>query len=222
MSYEKGVIVKSTAPTINDDGTKGFYVGFNWIDTSSLLIYHLVDNTTGAAVWRTGNGLFAQTAKSSAITDTVTETTLIGSGVGSLSVPADVFVVGDTYHAKIGGLVASLNNETIRIRVKSGSVVLADTGAITLGTCTSNFWEIEMDFTIRAIGAATTAIIITHGQFVYVKDASSAYEGAGFNTINSTTFDTTISNTLDVTLEWGSASASNSISSDSLILTKYY
>ena len=43
-----------------------------------------------------------------------------------------------------------------------------------------------------------------------------------FNTVNNTTFDTTIPNTLDVTAQWGAASNSNSIYSDIFVLNKIY
>lgn len=53
MSLIKGVIVKTTAPTVNDDNTKGFYQGFNWVLNSggTLKTYQCTDASTGAAVW---------------------------------------------------------------------------------------------------------------------------------------------------------------------------
>ncbi len=47
-------------------------------------------------------------------------------------------------------------------------------------------------------------------------------EGFSFNSINNTTFDTTINNTLDVTVQWGSNNAGNSIYSDIFVLNKIY
>jgi hypothetical protein len=167
-------------------------------------------------------GLFAQTASSTAITNTTTETTLIGSGVGSLSVPANGFAVGDSYHAKLIGHISCNSSATIRLRIKAGSVVLADTGVISLSTSISKHWEINIYFTIRAIGGAGVASIASGGIFSYVKNASTNFEGANFVSINNTDFDTTVSNTLNVTAEWGSANASNSIYSDIFTLNKTY
>jgi hypothetical protein len=168
------------------------------------------------------NGLFAQTASSTAITNTTTETTLIGSGVGSLSVPANGFEVGDSFHAKLIGHISCNSSATIRLRIKTGSVVLADTGVITLATATNKHWEINVYFTIRSIGGAGVASIASGGVFSYVKNAGVAFEGANFVSINNTNFDTTVSNTLNVTAEWGSASASDSIYSDIFMLNKTY
>jgi len=77
-------------------------------------------------------------------------------------------------------------------------------------------------FTVRQIGAAGTASIAVAGEFTYSKDASNAFEGDDFSTINTTTFDTTIDNTLDITAQWANASTSNSIHSEIFTLNKTF
>lgn len=167
-------------------------------------------------------GLFAQTANSIPIVNTTVETTLLDGGVGSLTVPANAFKVGDSFVAYLGGLVSCLNNQGLTIRVKSGSVIIGNTGAITMPQCTNQHWDLQIRFTIRSIGAAGVAAIASFGQFTFSKDASLTYEGADYSTINNTTFDTTTSNALAITAQWANASASNSIYSESFILTKIY
>lgn len=167
-------------------------------------------------------GLYAQTASSTPIVNTTVETTLLDGGVGSLTVPANWFKVGDSFVASLGGLVSCLNNQGLTIRAKSGSVILGNTGVITMPQCTNQHWDLQVRFTVRAIGSAGVAVIASFGQFTFSKDASLAYEGADFSTINNTTFNTTLSNTLGITAQWANASASNSIYSESFILTKIY
>ena len=167
-------------------------------------------------------GLFAQTGNGTPITATVVEATLIDGGVGGLSVPANAFQVGDSFIASMGGIVSCANNEGLTIRVKAGSIILGTTNSITMPQCTTQRWDLQVRFTIRALGAAGVGIIASFGQFTFSKDASNAYEGSNFSTINNTTFDTTISNTLDITAQWGSTNAANSIYSESFILTKIY
>ena len=167
-------------------------------------------------------GLFAQTANSTIITNTTTETSLINGGVGTLSVPANGFSVGDSFRAVFGGLLTATNNQTIRVRVKAGSIILLDSGAQNITNITNNVFNLNLDFTIRQLGAAGVASIVTLGGFHYTKTVNGVVEGFAFNTINSTTFDTTISNTLDVTIQWGAASTGNSIYSDIFILNKTY
>lgn len=167
-------------------------------------------------------GLFAQTGNSVPVTGTTVESTLINSGVGTLSVPANGFSVGDSFRAVMAGILNVGNNQTIRVRVKAGSIVLLDSGAQSITNITNDVFSLNIDFTIRQIGAAGIASIVSLGTFHYVKTSNAAIEGFSFNTVNTTTFDTTVSNTLDITVQWGSNNAGNNIYSDIFILNKTY
>jgi hypothetical protein len=169
------------------------------------------------------DGLFAQTANSVPITATTVESSLVNGGVGTMSVPANGFAVGDSFHAALSGVMDAANNQTIRIRVKAGSVVLLDSGVQSLSNAIiDDIWTLNIDFTIRQIGAAGVASIASFGRFTYSKTSNASIEGFGMNTINSTTFDTTVSNTLDITVQWGSNNAENSIYTDVFVLNKTY
>jgi hypothetical protein len=168
------------------------------------------------------SGLFAQTANSATITATTSELTLIDGGVGSLSVPANGFAVGDSFRVDMGGVMSAQNNNTIRIRLKAGSVNLGDSGPLTMPSITNQVWMLSVNFTIRSIGAAGTASIVALAQFHILKLASGTQEGFAWNTVNSTTFDTTISNTLNITAQFSSNNANNSIYSDIFTLNKTY
>lgn len=173
-----------------------------------------------------GNGInnkvFAQTANSTTITATTTEGTLIDGGVGSLTVPANSFHVGDSFRLDMGGVMSAQNGNTITIRLKTGSVSLGSSGAMTMPSITNQVWYLTTTFTIRAIGAAGVASIVALSQFHVLKAASGTQEGFAWNTINSTTFDTTISNTLNITAQFSSNNANNSIYSDIFTLSKTY
>ncbi len=167
-------------------------------------------------------GLFAQTANSTPITNTAVETSLINGGVGSLFVPANGFQVGDSFRVVIAGVINVGNNQTIRIKIKDGNTILADSGAKTISNITNNVFSLNIDFTVRALGAAGVASIVTLGTFHFTKTSNGVTEGFAFNNVNSTTFNTTVGNTLDVTIQWGAASTSNSIYSDIFVLNKTY
>lgn len=169
-----------------------------------------------------GGGLFAQTSNSTPITATTVEGTLIDGGVGTLTVPANGFNIGDSFNANLSGIMSAQNNNTITIRVKSGSVILAQSNALVLPSITNQVWSLTLDFTIRTLGGTGVASIVTLGQMHILKLASGTQEGFGFNSINSTTFDTTISNTLSITAQWSSNNANNSIYSDLFVLTKIF
>ena len=170
----------------------------------------------------TSYGLFAQTAVSTPITNTVSELSLIGTGVGTLSVPANSFAVGDSFAVKMCGTLSCANNEDIVFRTDAGTIVLAESDVITLAMATAKHWELVIDFTVTKIGAAGTAEIFVNGQFVYNKNANTALDGVNFNYINNMTFDTTISNTLNITAQWATADLANSINTQNFTLTKTY
>lgn len=167
-------------------------------------------------------GLFTQTANGPTVTATTTESTIIGTGIGSLTIPANAFQVGDSFRVDVMGHISAKNNDTVRIRVKAGSILLGDTGVVTMPNITNKHFDMSLNFTIRSLGAAGVASIASGGQFTYSKNASNAFEGSDFSLVNNTTFDTTISNTLNITVQWSSTSALNSIYTEILTLYKTY
>lgn len=167
-------------------------------------------------------GLYAQTVLGTIITATTVETSLIGTGVGTLTVPANAFSVGDSFTAKMCGLLSCANAETLHIRVKSNGIVIIDAGVFTLNITTNKYFELMLDFTVTKLGIAGVAELFANGQFSYNKNANSNIEGNNFALIDNTLFDTTVTNTLTITAQWGSANALNSIQSQNFILTKVY
>ncbi len=167
-------------------------------------------------------GLFAQTANSTPITNTAVETSLINGGVGSLFVPANGFKVGDSFRAVIAGVINVGNNQTIRIKIKDGNTILADSGAKTISNIVNDVFSLNIDFTVRSLGVAGVASIVALGTFHFTKTSNGVTEGFAWNAVNNTTFDTTVGNTLDITVQWGAASTSNSIYSDIFVLNKTY
>ena len=209
-----------TADTLNISSTPS-------TDTNISVEYLTRDSSSGEVKMKTAAGpinygLFSQTGNSVVISATTSELTLIDGGIGSLSVPANAFNIGDSFRVIMGGLISAANSETIRIRLKSGSVVLADTGNQSLPSISNDVWILNTNFVIRNIGGAGTASIVTLGVFNYTKTAGGTQEGFSFNTLNNTTFDTTASNTLNITAEWGSTNASNSIYADFFVLNNSF
>jgi hypothetical protein len=208
-------------------------------DESSLVPSNNVINFTGAGVSvsnvggeatvdipgnvpATNYGLFAQTGNSTPVTND-SQGTLIDGGVGTLIVPPNGFSVGDSFSANFGGLMSCKNNETLTIRIKSGATELSVSPTLQMPGTTNQVWLLTINFTIRAIGPAGTASIVVLAELHVLKQASGTQQGFGWNTIKTTDFDTTISNTLGVTAQWGSNTpAQNSIYSDIFVLNKTY
>jgi hypothetical protein len=170
----------------------------------------------------TNYGLYSQIANSVPITATTTESTLVGAGVGTLSVPANGFSVGDSFLVKMFGHISCVGTATIRIRIKSNSVVLADTGIIALDVATNKHFALDINFTIRTLGIAGVGSIASAGGFSYIKNSGLNFEGVDFSIVNNTTFDTTIINNLNITAEWNTNNAGNNIYSELFVLNKIY
>ena len=167
-------------------------------------------------------GLFAQTVVSTPIANTIVESSLIGTGVGTLTVPANGFAVGDSFTFKMCGNLSCANNETIRIRIKSNGIVIGDLGVFQMKIATNKYFELIVDFTIAKIGAAGVAELFVNGQYNYNHNAAGVLDGTNFALISNTTFDTTVINALTITGEWGLANPANSIQSQNFVLNKIY
>ena len=173
--------------------------------------------------YTTTGGLYAQTASSTPVTATAVESNLLDGGLGSLTIPANGFQVGDSFKGVLIGHLSCVGTATLHIRIKTAAgILLADTGVMTMSATTSKHWKLDVDFTVRTLGVATVASIASGGLFAYTKNSGLNFEGVNFSIINNTTFDTTISNTLVITAQWNTNNAGNSIYSEIFTLTKTY
>jgi hypothetical protein len=168
-------------------------------------------------------GVFAQTGDGGPVTNTILETTIIGPGVGTLTVPANGFQIGDSFVCSLDGIISCTSSSTIEVRVKTlAGALLADTGIIDLAAATDKNWIMNLYFTIRTLGGAGTASVSSGGLFSYIRNGGTQFEGYVLSDVNSTTFNTTIDNTLVITVQWNTASTSDSILSRNFTLTKVY
>ena len=190
-----------------------------WLNLDEFVNSRVVPGPPGPAGT---NGLYAQTAVGTLITNTTVETSLVGTGVGTLTVPANGFNVGDSFTVKLCGPLSCANNETIHIRVKSNGVTIADAGVFQMKIATDKYFELILDFTVTKIGGAGVAELFTNGQYSYNHNAQGEIAGNNFALVSNTVFDTTVINTLTITAEWGLAKTANKIQSQNFVLTKVY
>ena len=117
---------------------------------------------------------------------------------GSLNIPANGFVVGDTYSFKIGGRITCDNNDSFEINILTNyqlptQTVFAQINIISDGAQNNGWFEIETEFIIRAIGSAGK--VTTNGHYSYY-NSSNVSKGVGID--NVVILDTTVDNELDV------------------------
>ena len=169
------------------------------------------------------NRLYTQTNSSTPVTATDVEGSLLDGGLGTLTIPANGFQVGDSFSGVLIGHLSCVGTATLHIRVKTASgILLADTGVMAMNATTDKHWKLDFNFTVRTLGAPTVASIASGGLFAYTKNSGLNFEGVNFSIVNNTTFDTTVLNTLVITAQWNTNNAGNSIFSEIFTLTKTY
>lgn len=148
------------------------------------------------------------------VANTIDESTLLGAGNGSLTIPANSTQVGDRFSFSLQGIFSASANPTMRIQLKSGLVLLADTGAQVISNLTNGHWVIVGDAVTRSIGVTGSTIISGSLQ-------TSGGDHFQFVNLVPVVIDTTIERTVDATVIWGTAAAGNTITNQIFSLTKY-
>lgn len=157
--------------------------------------------------------IFTQTADKS-VTNTVTETSIVGTGVGTLTLPANFWVAGKTIKVTMSGVYSTvaITGDTVTIKLKYGSTVLTSKATSSLLTGATNlFWSAEVLVTCRSTGA--TGTVQVSGGVIYQVASSATVEDALNNGVATTTLDTTASGLFDVTVTHSAADPSNTVKS---------
>lgn len=149
--------------------------------------------------------------------NTTTETTLLGSGVGSLTLAANSLVVGRSVVVRMEGYITTNATPLFRIRTKLGSTVVADTTSVatpSMGTAQSI--TVNVVLTCRSTGGSGTVMTQTD----YVFSGTTTHAKYASQTSATVTVDTTASQVLDVMATWGTAHAGNTLTiTNSLVTT---
>ena len=106
-------------------------------------------------------GIFSQTGNSTPVSATTVESSIVGPGDGTLIFPPLSLRGGDCFRADFGGYLSAKNNDTVRIRVKVGSIILADSGTQTLNATTNDVFQVSINLTVRALGGPGVASVVS-------------------------------------------------------------
>ena len=159
--------------------------------------------------------IFVSTA-SATVANTITETSILWTGLGTLTLPANFFTIGKSLKFTLYGMIATLVTPTLRIKVKLGATVIIDTTAATLATITgTNLFFTEWMLTCRTTGA--TGTIFGQGLAFYFTGIT-GLSGIASPTTATSAIDTTTTQVFDISVTWGTASASNTITSTNFVL----
>lgn len=153
------------------------------------------------------------------VTNTVTETSILGASQhnSTKTIEAGLGRAGRIFRLKLIGNFTNSGTPTLRFRLYLGGTVIADTGAIaTTNNTTTGIgaFVIDAELAIRTVGAAGTVHVMSlRAMYVSIQSAAgvmnmiaAASPGGG-----TTVIDFTVAQTFDVTAQWGTAAAANSL-----------
>lgn len=149
------------------------------------------------------------------------ELSLIPTGSGLIFIPASYWIAGASLRLLASGIIASTGTPTLRLRFKWAATAIVDTGALTLPALTgTRMWRLECVLTCRSTGASGTVegamtMLLTNAAGVvqpYVLDAIPALA----------TVDTTANVSLGLTAQWGTSSASNTMTTNVMLAEDMY
>jgi len=161
---------------------------------------------------QTDGTLFSQTA-SVTVANTLTETTVIGAGQGTVTLPANYFVAGKAVRIKIYGYHSASGNPTNRIRIKLGGTTVLDTTAVASHSGANELFTIDALLICRTTGA--TGTVYSLGVFTANSDGE-----IGMVNTSAATIDTTGTLAIDITWQWGTADPGNTATVPILVISK--
>lgn len=149
--------------------------------------------------------MFAETGNAS-ISNTTNETSLIGSGVGSTTIPANSLKVGQTITIRILGVQRTSGTPTFRVKVKLGGTTILDSGAQAQVSSAAADRVAYISCTLTVISTGASGTVIGQGQHIWGPSTASV---GSLVTASAITVDTTAALAIDVTGQYGTASTNN-------------
>lgn len=158
----------------------------------------------------TSSTMFAS-AEGATVVNDATETTLVPSVFnGTTNIDAGALTAYKVFRIVARGIYsADAVAPTIKFRLKLDTTTIIETDTITLGGGAADaFWQIETDIAVR-IDDAIIGEIVGGGTLSYT--SGSNYKFTPMTLSTPVTFDTTQATNIDLTVEWGTADADNTI-----------
>lgn len=216
QTYTANMKVQSTMQlsAISAPGTPGAGTQYLYVDTADNELKIKDENALVSTL--SPRTVFIQT-QSVNVVNTVTETAITGTGVGSLTIPANFFKAGRTLKVHGIGFYGAAASPTIQVKLKFGSTVVLDTGVVTSPDAGQNVFWIDGIITCWTTGAGGT--VQAQGAFTQENNSNT---GAPFiwGMLNNSTvsIDTTASQTISITIQWGTAAGANTLTLPTLII----
>ena len=179
--------------------------------------YYYGTSTGGTKGWNAlaGGGvlLYSNTTIPAGNTSTSTSETTLTS---SYTIPANTLVAGDVVVVRLAGVYSGTVLPNITGKVKFGSVTMLTTGSIPgLVTGTNLAWWAEGRFIVQSTGVSGSIKANATLQF-----ASAATAALNILLSSTSTVDTTVTEAITVTVQWGMGGTGQTITMEEFIVEK--
>lgn len=147
-----------------------------------------------------------QLSSATTVANTTTET-----AIASMTIPANDVAIGATYRIKAWGTAAVTGTPAISFRGKASAVAMLTLPSITVRSgATDGQWEAEFAFAVTATGAGGAASPSLRLQNNFLTSATT-WTPFGPITAAPVSRDFSLSTDMQITVQWGTASPSNTI-----------
>ena len=159
--------------------------------------------------------LYTNTSNGTSVSNTTTETSLFTGATASSgatrTIEAGSAAAGTVYHLILDAPYTTTGTPTLRIKIKLGSNIVGDTTAFNATTGTANGRSfVEAYIFVDSVGSSGSARTEMFGN-LFPAASGTATPAFFAGSVGAVTVDFTASQTVDVTVQWGTASASNTI-----------
>lgn len=193
-------------------------VNFSHVDTNGVVTPEASLNSDGTITGFGGStpsmaAIFGQTQTGGkTIGGTGTETTMIGTGVGAASIPSG-WQNGMSVRVMLRGSISSkaIAPGTIRIKGKLAAATNLDTGAINVvaSLATAPF---DCEMILTCTDNSTPNATVFAGTLIFRSTGATPITGYEISDVSfSGTVDTTVATSVDITFQWGTSDAGNTV-----------
>lgn len=164
------------------------------------------------------NGTIFAMTTSSSVTNSTSETDVVGTGQGTRTLPANYLQPGKTLRLKASGIYStnSTSPGVLTFKFKLGSTVIVSTASLPLvASQTNQLWSFGVALTVRSAGSSGTVFANTSfGMF----DSTNSFRTFPMTMTGATTVDTTVSQLVSITAQFGTASSNNSLTTTNFVV----
>ena len=168
-------------------------------------LYLPLCHVSASGVQVPAGSIYSQTSSITVGNTTVETSAITGStGSGSPTLPAGFFKAGKTIRVVVWGYHSAVSNPSVDWKIKLGSTIVLDTTAVASNNSTNQEILVQGYITCRTTGAMGT--FFSQGRYEEV-----THLDVQMVNTTTTTVDTTASQLVDVTVQWGTMAVGDTV-----------